>query len=278
MTGSATSWRRLCALVCTFVLFLLAGCAPVASEEPGQTKPPAAAFEAKPSGAAFMEMVSGSRGELDVTDEMRLRFNLFARDYRFIYLPDMHWYESFFETTHYGDSFGYANFADAVFYVLQYMGCPDAVSDRDMEQAVTSLFAAREDYLKMPHQPYRKFAEHTDGYYSPWPEGGRDHNRMFYLLDSAEVSEGEDHAVLVTLRSKEYYFEDAGAFEAGPAERWLAARAGSMGVPGLEAAATLTSTGEIGELEPRRSRLTVIRIDPAATREIGFQIVSNRDL
>lgn len=159
---------------------------------------------------------------MEITGKMRERFNQFARDYRWVYIPDMNYYESFFEANQYAKSFGYTNFGFAVFYVLQYMRCPDKVSAEAVQNAIQNLFVAKESYKDIPHQAYRKLANYEDGYYSPWPEGGLDHDRMFYLLTGLEiVQEKVSNDVYITVRAKSYYFNDTNVYEAGEDEKWL---------------------------------------------------------
>ncbi|GEM_PF-4292220 len=225
-----------------------------------------------PSGAAFVESVIDERGTVGITDEMRERFNLFARDYRWIYLPDMDGYESFFETTRYKDTYGYTNFADAVFYVLSYMRYPEKMSDGAMETAVKSLFAAKGRYDEMPHQAYPKFANYGDGYYSPWPEGGLDHDRMFYLLTAADVSPEEDGSVRITVRAKSYYFNGPG-YEAGENERWLEEKSRELGTDDLQTAAALIAGGKMEGIEGDLGFETVIKA--GGPRGLSPQFVSN---
>ncbi|MDD2569076.1 MAG: hypothetical protein PHQ49_05450 [Clostridia bacterium] len=129
--------------------------------------------------ATFLENVVNMRGNIKITPALRKSFNEFAKAYCWVYLPDMDSYESFFESTHYADSYGYPNFADAVFYVLKYLDVQNKISEDDMQTAVSALFAAKNKYEPMIHQNYPKFAKYENGYYLPWPEGERDSNRVF---------------------------------------------------------------------------------------------------
>lgn len=228
-----------------------------------------------PSGVDFIQGVPRQSGSVQITDEMREKFNLFARDYRLVYLPDMDGYESFFDTTRYADSYGYPNFADAVFYVLQYLGCPEKVSAGDMQDAIKNLFAAKDHYDAMPHQAYRKFAEYQNGYYSPWPESGLDHNRIFYLLESMDIDHDNDQAIRITVRAKSYYFNDTSVYEAGDNEKWLEKKAKELGKDELQTATTLTVRGEIGELKSGTEYETVILINPSGPRGLNPQFVSH---
>jgi hypothetical protein len=207
---------------------------------------------------------------------MRQRFNLFARDYRLIYLPDMNYYESFFEANEYAKSFGYNNFGFAVFYVLQYMKCPEKMSDKAMQNAVMNLFVNKNEdtyavnYKEMPHQAYRKLANYEDGYYSPWPEGGLDHDRMFYLLTGLDIVQEGSHVVYITFRAKGYYFNDINVYEAGENEKWLAEKSKKLGITELQAAAKLIASGEMEELKGDKEFKTTIYIKYSGNNPYGF--------
>ncbi len=269
-------------------LFLTGGCSSVESgsdiDSPNslnsieqREEPSEAGFVYYPSGADFIESVIDQHGSAAITSEMRESFNLFARDYRWIYIPDMDGYESFFETTHdYASSFGYTNFADTVFYVLQYMGCPEKMSNKAMEDAIQSLFAAKDSYEQMPHQAYRKFANYEDGYYSPWPEGGIDHNRMFYLLTAMDVHHEASENVSITVRVTSYYFNDPG-YEPGENEKWLAEKAKELEIPELQAAAELIASGEMEELEGDHEYETTMYIK-AGSQNPQFLSSRSRDI
>lgn len=265
-------------LICA-VLFLAAGCHITGSENNSKSSDTAGSVEKSTasadvqftdyqSGAKFIESVINERGSVKITSEMRKRFNLFARDYRWIYMPDMDGYESFFDTTTYAKSYGYTNFADAVFYVLSYMRYPEKMSDEAMQNAIIKLFAAKGSYKQMPHQAYRKIANHANGYYSPWPESGYDHDRMFYLLTSLNVA--KDHDIInITVRLNTYYFNDA-SYQPGVNENWLAAKSKELGIPELEAAAKLVASGEIDEIAGRYEFETTIRIDTGEQSSRGL--------
>ena len=249
------------------------------NEEPAEVQ-----FTFYPSGRNFIKSVIDKRGSVEITDEMREGFNLFAQDYRWCYLPDMDGYESFFDTNHYADSFGYPNFVDAVFYVLQYMRCPEKMSDEAMQNAVESLFVAKDSgdkdmppREKMPHQAYPKIANHENGYYSPWPEGGLDHNRMFYLLTGMDIAQDGSHVAYITVRAKSYYFNDPDVYEAGDNEKWLAEKAKEMGVSDLQAATKLIGSGEIEELKGDSEFETTIYIKFSGRNPYGYdpRFVSN---
>lgn len=285
---SVSTKRMVLVLACS--LSLLAGCTPRQPAQPSEPatptrpaeqeppKPPTVVFADRPSGAAFIESLVDQRGEVEVTDEMRSRFNTFAQDYRMVHLPEMDGYESLFDKTGAGGLYGYTNFADAVFYVLQYMRCPEAMGKDEMEDAVEKLFAAKEGYRQMPHASYRKFAVYENGCYSPWPEGGMDHRRVFYLLTGIAIDEGAGGTLHLTVRSSAYYFEDTTVFEAGPAEKWLGDRARSLKVADLEAAAMLVGSGEIDELQPRCRYETKIRVQPGGQRGLSPQFLTHHPI
>lgn len=216
-------------------------------------------FAFYPSGPDFIKSVVNARGNVEITDDMREKFNLFARDYRWCYMPDMNYYESFFEANKYAQSFGYNNFGFAVFYVLNYMKCPEKTSDNDMQDAIQSLFVAKQGYKDMPHQAYRKLADYEDGYYSLWPEGGLDHDRMFYLLTKLEIAQHGADGVYITVQAKSYYFNDPG-YEPGKNEKWLIEKSKKMGMPDMQAAAILVKNGEMKELRGDSNFETTIYI------------------
>lgn len=216
-------------------------------------------FTFYPSGPDFIKSIIDKRGSVEITDQMRECFNLFARDYRFVYMPDMNYYESFFEANEYAKSFGYTNFGFAVFYVLSYMRY-EKMSDEAMQNTIQSLFVAKKSYKDMPQQEYRKLALYEDGYYSPWPEEGLDHDRMFYLLTGLDIVQEGSNGLYITVRSKSYYFNDTNVYEAGENEKWLAEKAKEMGISDLPAAAKLISSGGMNELNSKEENETTIYI------------------
>lgn len=241
-------------------------------------------FAFYPSGSDFIKSIVDKRGSVEITDEMRELFNLFARDYRFVYIPDMNYYESFFEANEYAKSFGYTNFGFAVFYVLQYMRCPEKMSDEAMQYGVQSLFVNKDsddyalNYKDMPHQAYRKLANYEDGYYSPWPEGGLDHDRMFYLLTGLDIVQEGSHVVYITVRTKSYYFNDTNIYVAGENEKWLAEKSRKLGIPDLQAASKLIVNGEMEELKGDNEFETTIYVKFSGNNPYGFnpRFVSSR--
>ena len=240
-------------MICIVMLGLLTGCSQPQQETSKEQ------FTFYPSGPNFIESIIDQRGNVKITDEMRENFNLFARDYRWEYIPDMNYYESFFEANQYAQSFGYNNFGFAVFYVLQYMDCPEKMSNEEMQNAINSLFVAKESYKDMPHQAYRKLANYEEGYYSPWPEGGLDFERMFYLLTGLGIVE-ETEGVYITVRAQSYYFNDPDVYEPGENEKWLAEKAKKLGIPDLQAAEKLIVSGEMCELNSKEESETTIYI------------------
>lgn len=273
-------------LLVLLVATLLAGCSAVKPLADGQppaggtpTADPGSAdvrFADYPSGADFVRSVVSERGNVTITDELRERFNLFARDYRLVHLPDMNGYESFFGSVGYAGALGYTNFADAVLYVLHYMGCPAKMSDEAVEEAVRTLFLAKDGDPEMPHESYRKFATYQDGYYSPWPEGDLADSRLFYLLTAVDAEQGDGSAVNLTVHATSYYFNDTSVYEAGDSENWLSAKARELGVPELEAAARLTATGAISELKGEWSFVTTIRVEPDSRGGLNPRFVSSQ--
>lgn len=235
-------------------------------------------FTFYPSGPDFIKSIIDEHGRVEITDEMRERFNLFARDYRFVYMPDMNYYESFFEANQYAKSFGYTNFGFAVFYVLQYMRCPEKMSDEAMQNAIQSIFVAKESYKDIPHQAFRKLANYEDGYYSPWPEGRLDHDRMFYLLTGLDIVQEGSNVVYITVRTKSYYFNDTNVYEAGENEKWLAEKSKKLGISDLQVAAKLIASGEMEELKGDSEFETTIYIKFSGQNPYGYypRFVSSR--
>lgn len=216
---------------------------------PQKPQPQLLVFNRYPSGYDFIESIADRRGHVEITVEMRKKFNLFARDYRWCYMPDMDGYESFFDTKRYADSFGYSNFADAVLYMMSYLRFPEKVSAKAMENAIQTLFVAKNyNHQDMPHQAYPKIANYKDGYYSPWPEGTPDYNRMFFLLTNLDIEEQESGEVYITIRAKQYYFEHP-SYEPGENEKWLAKKANELGLPDLQAAAKLIADNKMDGME-----------------------------
>ncbi len=241
-----------------------------------KNEPAEVQFAFYPSGSDFIETIIDNSGSVEITGEMRDRFNNFARDYRLIYMPDMNYYESFFEADQYAESFAYNNFGFAVFYVLQYMKCPEKISAEAMQNYIQSLFVAKDSYQDMTHQAFRKLAAYENGYYSPWSEGGLDNNRIFYLLTGLDISQEESDVLYITIRSKSYYFEHP-ASEAGENEKWLEEKSKELGVTDLQAAAELIMSGEIEEdLEGRYEYETTIYININEQNGYNPRFVSNR--
>lgn len=212
-----------------------------------------------PSGKEFVKSIVDLRGNIDITDEMRNSFNIFARDYRWCYLPDADGYESFFEDD---DFYNVKRFARAVFYELSYMGYPEKVSAKDMEKYIQSMFVSKSGiYEDMPHMEYGRFANFEDGSYSPRPEGGPDHDRMFYLLTDTEIEQRENNDIYITVRAKRYYFNDPAVYEMGEDEKWLDEKAKELDLTDEEAAARLISDGKMAELPAKDDIEAVIYIE-----------------
>jgi hypothetical protein len=241
-------------------------------------------FTFYPSGEDFIRIIIDNRGRVEITNEMREHFNLFARDYRLTYIPEMNYYESFFEVDQFAKSFGYNNLGYAVFYILQYMGCPEKMSDEAMQNAIQSLFVSKDsedyesNYKDMPHQAYRKLANYENGYYSPWPEGGLDHNRMFYLLTGLNIVQEGSSVANITVRAKSYYFNDTNIYEAGENEKWIAEKSKELNISELEAVTKLITSGEMGKLKGNREIETTIRIKFSGNNPYGYnpRFVSSR--
>lgn len=221
------------------------------------------------SGADFIKSISDERGSVEITADMRKLFNLYARDYRWFYLPDMHYYESFFEANEYAKTKGYNNFGFAAFYVLNYLQCDDSVSAAAMQQAIQTLFVAKENYEDVPHQVFPRLANYEDGYYSFFPEGGLDHERMFYLLTGLDIEEVDPQVFFIHVRAKKYYFADSG-YKPGENEKWLAEKAEKMGVTDLQAAETLIAGGEMDSLNGDYEYETTIFIDLSEDSLFGY--------
>ncbi len=233
------------AVICFVMLsVVMIGC----QQERGESAISKESIVIYPSGPDFIKSIIGQRGSVEITREMREKFNLFARDYKWVYLPDMNYYESFFEANEYAESFGHNNFGFAAFYVLQYMDCPEQMSADAMQLAIQSLFAAKESYQDMPHQNYGRLANFEGGYYSPPREGGLYHERMFYLLTGLEVVQEGSNDIYITARAQSYYFNHP-SYKPGENEKWLDAKAKEMGISDMQAAAQLLASGEMAELQ-----------------------------
>jgi hypothetical protein len=242
-------------------------------------------FTFYPSGEDFIKNIINERGKVEINNEMRERFNLFARDYRLVYMPDMNYYESFFESDKLAKSLGYNNFGYAVFYVLHYMGCPERMSAKDVQNAIQSLFVDKDsddyesNYKDMRHQAYRELANYENGYYSPWPKDELDYNRTFYLLTGLNIVQEGSSVVYITVRAKIYYFNDTNIYEAGENEKWLAEKSKKLGIPDLEAAAKLIASGVMEELKGDREIETTIRVKFSGNNPYGYnpRFVSRRN-
>ncbi len=216
-------------------------------------------FQQYPSGYDFIKTVCGQRGEVEITNELREKFNLFARDYRWCYMPDMDGYESFFDTGYsYANSLGHANFADAVFYALSYLRFPEKVSAQTVQSTIAALFVAKDGvHQPMPHQAYGKTANYADGYYSPWPEGTPDFDRMFFLLTGLKVEEQESGEVYITVQATEYYFAHP-SYIPGENEKWLAEKAKELDLSDMEAAAKLIAENKMDGIKGAKEYETTL--------------------
>ncbi len=281
-------YKTICIAIICFVMLgtVITGCHHTAntdtiSNDEQKQEPSEVQFTFYPSGADFIESIIDKRGNVEITDDMRKKFNLFARDYRWCYMPDMDGYESFFEANEYAKSFGYNNFGFAVFYVLHYMKCPEKMSDDAMQSAIQSLFVAKDSYQDMPHQVYPRLANYEDGHYSLWPEGMPDHNRKFYLLTKLDIVPHETDGVYITVHTKEYYFHDS-LYEPGENEKWLAEKSQELGIPEMQAAAKLLANGEMEEIEGRYEFETIIYINNSGENPHGmnprFVSIRSRDI
>lgn len=216
-------------------------------------------YQQYPSGYEFIETVSDLRGSVEITNELREKFNRFARDYRWCYMPDMDGYESFFDTGHsYANALGYSNFADAVFYALSYLRFPEKVSEQTVQSTIAALFVTKDGVQQpMPHQAYRKIANYADGYYSPWPEGTPAYDRMFFLLTDLKVEDQESGEVYITVQAKQYYFEHP-SYAPGENEKWLAEKAKELGLSDLEAAAKLIAENKMDGIKGEKEYETTL--------------------
>ncbi|GEM_PF-2346592 len=233
-------------------------------------------FSFYPSGEDFIRSILDERGNVKISTKIRELFNLYARDYCLAYLPDMNYYESFFDADQYAKSFGYNNFGYAVAYVLSYMRYPEKMSSESMQIAIQDLFVAKNPYKDMPHRTYQKLANYENGYYSPWPEGGLDNARMFYLLTGLNIVQKGGTDLYITFRAKSYYFNDSG-YEPGVNEKWLAEKSKELGISDMQAAARLVTNGEIEELKGDREYKSTIHIKFAGQNPYGLdpRFVSN---
>lgn len=257
-------------IFCFLVAGLLGGCGPTKSSDdgavpilalPGNGETAIAdAISFYPSGSHFIESIINERGKVPVTDDRRRLFNLFARDFHFIYLPEMDYYESFFDADAYAESFGYNNFGYAVFYILSYLNCPEKVNDQTMEEAIQTMFVAKDGYEPMKHQAFQRMANYENGFYSCWPEGGLDHERIFYLLTGLDVKEKENKEIYITVYGKNYYFTDP-IYTPGDKETWLANKSEELGLSPLETAEKLIASGEIEALKEDEEFKTVLYVN-----------------
>lgn len=235
------------------------------------------------SGSDFVKSIIEKRSNVEITDEMRERFNIFARDYRFFYMPDMNYYDSFFEANEYAKSFGHNNFGFAVFYVLSYMRFPEKMSAEAMQNAIQSLFVDKDsadyesNYKDMPHQVYGKLANYKDGYYSPRPEGGLDHDRMFYLLTGLNITQEDSNVVYITVNTTSYYFNDP-SYMPSENEKWLAEESEKLGTSDMKTAAKLITSGEMAELKGDREFKITMRIKFSGNNSYGYnpQFISSQ--
>lgn len=250
-------WSKIASVLLCIVVFS-SGCSAGDQERLAYNRKAEAELIFYPSGPDFIQSIVQERGSVAITREMRERFNLFARDYCWLYLPDMHYYESFFEASQYAQAMGYNNFGYAVFYVLHYLRCPERLGEEAMQNAIQSLFVARDRYADMPHRAFRKLANYEDGYYSPWPEGGLDHNRMFYLLTGLDIEQKGTNELYITVHSKSYYFNDSSVYKPGENEKWLAEKAKERGISDLQAAAELIAGGEMNSLYSKNESETTL--------------------
>lgn len=238
--------------------------------------------ESEGSVARFPDDFTDLRGAQEITPEMRLAFNLFARENQYNYLPNMDGYESLFEVdeTQYSGLLGHTRFADAVFYILQ-RNQGARISAEQMEQEIQSLFYAKEgEYTAMPHQEYGKFALYADGNYSPWPEGGLDTQRQFYLLTGLEIEADSENGSLLYIETtaRNYYFNDVKIYEAGEKETWLQEQMEMLDAEtDLAAATQLLENGELENAPQSTEIITTILVNTGAEAP-SYQFVENRSV
>lgn len=213
--------------------------------------------ETSDAGAVFLQKAVNREVDEEITPEVRALFDTYAKEIWWVYLPEMDGYESFFEN----------DFSQPVFYVVQrYFETKEKLNKDEMQEAIQSIFAAKQEYKPMVHQGYRKMAVYENGYYSPWIEGRRDKNREFYLLTGLNVQRAADNpdTLYVTVDVKGYYFEDTSIYMPGEKEKWLAKKADELNCEPLEAASKLTASGEISELSSESEWEATLVVDVRA--------------
>ena len=176
-------------LTLCLVVLAMAGCA----KGEGEYQPPDI--------AGLLDAIADSEvwpdGEIVITADIKRQFNHMGEDYLFFFMPAVEWYQ--FEST--GAAVAYVLFT----WTGEFGTFPDQVPKDQVEARLQQLFAAPDDeYPRLVHQLYPKYARFDGDHYSPWPEGYNDNAKLYDLQELSKRAEGDD--TYYTAVANEYQF------------------------------------------------------------------------
>jgi hypothetical protein len=238
-------------LTLCLVVLAMAGCA----KGEGEYQPPDI--------AGLLDAIADSEvwpdGEIVITADIKRQFNHMGEDYLFFFMPAVEWYQ--FEST--GAAVAYVLFT----WTGEFGTFPDQVPKDQVEARLQQLFAAPDDeYPRLVHQLYPKYARFDGDHYSPWPEGYNDNAKLYDLQELSKRAEGDD--TYYTAVANEYQFcLDAlqGYYEMGPNEEFLFNAAERMGLDYQDTLAQLLTSGEIAGAQASVSYKIVFRVPSGGT-------------
>jgi len=214
----------------------------------------------------FVQTISiATENQNQITPELRLQYNLMARDFYFCYLPDFNDYAQAVDT----DAGAF------VFYALWPVS-EEPIPQAEIENKLSELFVGFEQAPPFVHQDFGRYAWYENQAYSLPPEGCPDFNRLFYQLDELEIQAAPDGSgqTYLICTATDYYFNDTETYEPGTDELWLQEQANELGLSELDAANKLLAEGKLSELESQAIQ-TVFVLD---LEEQTAKILSNNYL
>ena len=177
-----------------------------------------------------------TNGSIAITADMKREFNQMGTDYRFFFMPAVVWYD--FEST-----------GAAIFYMLytwtgDFGTFPEHAPKYEAEARLRKLFAAPNNkYPQLKHQTYNKMVTFDGKEYKLWPESYNDNTMIYDLVNMSVRQEGK--YTYYTAVANEYQFDLDGSYEPGENEKFIFARAKTLGLDSTTTLAKVLENGEI---------------------------------
>jgi hypothetical protein len=254
------------AAICIVLLAItVTACSQPQNNEPSGSNPPNDAQ--KPVKACDLPRIEGllgaladshiaGDGRIDITVDIKRQFNQMGTDYRFFFMPVVNWYD--FEST--GTALAYLFFT----WTGDFGTFPESIPKNEAEARLRKIFAAPNNvYPQLEHQPYRKSVMFDGEAYTPWPESYNDSTMIYNLVDLRVRQDGD--YTYYAASADEYQFDLAGHYEPGENEKFLFARAETLGLDYPATLAKLLETGEISAAHKSRTYAIEFRIEGSNT-------------